>query len=262
RYRLVSALGQGGMATVFKAYDLELDLEVALKVFTLSTQDESLLARFKQELKLARSLNHPNVIRLFDLGIFAGHRYITMELLEGAVLTSLLGAPMEVRRGVGYLVQACDGLQAAHDQGIVHRDVKPDNFFVTWDGVVKVMDFGISKPRVATGLTQVGMVAGTPQYMSPEQINNFTTVTAATDLYALGVVAYEMFTGSPPFQHADLMPLLQMHVGQLPRPPRELVPALPKALEAIILTCLQKDPARRYASCADLSQALRAALGS
>ncbi|MBI5547748.1 MAG: protein kinase [Deltaproteobacteria bacterium] len=101
----------------------------------LSIEDESLLARFKQELRPARSLNHPNAIRLFDLGTCAGHRYITMELLKGAVLTSMLGAPMEVRRGVGYLVQACEGQQAAHDQGIVHRDVKPDNFIVTWDGM-------------------------------------------------------------------------------------------------------------------------------
>src|SRR5207237_6670039 len=151
--------------------------------------------------KLSRQLIHPNIIRLYDIGLHQGHRYISMELLVGKSLKDRMRAPIEFRTALGYLLQACHGLQAAHDAGVVHRDVKPDNFFVTGDGVLKVMDFGIAKHHAAPGVTVAGSIAGTPQYMSPEQISNFSAVTAATDLYALGICAYELFSGAPPFTH-------------------------------------------------------------
>jgi eukaryotic-like serine/threonine-protein kinase len=262
RYELKSKLGQGGMATVWKAWDLELEEDVALKVFMQPIPDAKAQAetqqRFKQELKLSRQLSHPNIIRLYDIGVHAAHRYISMELLVGHALQDLIeNGPMEFGRGLGYMVQACAGLQAAHDQGVIHRDIKPENLFVTNDDVLKVMDFGIAKNAFGPGLTIAGMVAGTPEYMAPEQITNFSSVTAATDLYSLGLVMYRMFTGTLPFQHDELMPLLMMHVNQAPRSPREWNPAIPEDLEAVILKLLEKDPARRFANGRELARALQ-----
>ena len=256
RYRLEAKIGQGGMAVVFRTFDLELEEEVALKVFNVEQSSEVLVARFKQELKLSRQLLHPNIIRLYDIGLHQGHRYISMELLVGKSLKDRLRQPIEFRTALGYLLQACHGLQAAHDAGVVHRDVKPDNFFVTDDGVLKVMDFGIAKQHATPGVTVAGAIAGTPLYMSPEQIGNFSAVTHLTDLYALGICAYEMFTGQVPFFHAELVPLLMMQVNAAPPPPREKNPRLPPALDAAILRLLAKDPAQRYQSCRELAEEL------
>jgi serine/threonine-protein kinase len=244
------------MASVFRAFDLELEESVALKVFDVAQSSGVLVARFKQELKLSRQLIHPNIIRLYDIGAHQGHRYISMELLVGKSLKEQMRQPIEFRTALGYLMQACHGLQAAHDAGVVHRDVKPDNFFVTEDGVLKVMDFGIAKQYETPGVTVAGSIAGTPLYMSPEQIGNFSSVTRLTDIYALGVCAYEMFTGQVPFFHADLVPLLMMHVNNPPVPPRQHNPRLPAELDGVILRLLAKDPARRYQSCRELAEEL------
>jgi eukaryotic-like serine/threonine-protein kinase len=256
RYRLEAKIGQGGMAAVFRAFDLELEENVALKVFSVEQTSEVLLARFKQELKLSRQLIHPNIIRLYDIGVHQGHRYISMELLVGKSLKDRMRQPIEFRTALGYLLQACHGLQAAHDAGVVHRDVKPDNFFVTDDGVLKVMDFGIAKQYATPGVTVAGSIAGTPLYMSPEQVGNFSAVTHLTDLYALGVCAYEMFTGQVPFFHEELVPLLMMHVNNQPVPPQQRNPHVPAELNAIILRLLAKDPKQRYQSCRDLANDL------
>ena len=256
RYRLEAKIGQGGMAAVFRAFDLELEENVALKVFSGEQTSEVFLARFKQELKLSRQLIHPNIIRLYDIGVHLGHRYISMELLVGKSLKDRMRTPIEFRTALGFLLQACHGLQAAHDVGVVHRDVKPDNFFVTDDGVLKVMDFGIAKQYATPGVTVAGSIAGTPLYMSPEQVGNFSAVTHLTDLYALGVCAYEMFTGQVPFFHEDLVPLLMMHVNNQPVPPQQRNPHVPAELNAIILKLLAKDPKQRYQSCRDLAQDL------
>ncbi len=256
RYRLEAKIGQGGMAAVFRAFDLELEENVALKVFSGEQTSEVLLARFKQELKLSRQLIHPNIIRLYDIGVHLGHRYISMELLVGKSLKDRMRTPIEFRIALGFLLQACHGLQAAHDVGVVHRDVKPDNFFVTDDGVLKVMDFGIAKQYETPGVTVAGSIAGTPLYMSPEQIGNFSAVTPLTDIYALGVCAYEMFTGQVPFFHAELVPLLMMHVNTPPKPPRQRNPRISAALDAAILRLLAKDPRQRHQSCRELAQEL------
>ncbi|HKB48394.1 MAG TPA: serine/threonine-protein kinase [Ktedonobacterales bacterium] len=261
RYRLDRKIGQGGMASVFRAWDLELEENVALKVFGAQLTSEVLVARFKQELKMSRQLMHPNIIRLYDIGVHEGHRYISMELLVGKSLKERMEKPIEFVAALDFLIQACSGLQAAHDAGVVHRDVKPDNFFVTDDGVLKVMDFGIAKQYAAPGVTVVGSIAGTPLYMSPEQIGNFSTVTHLTDLYALGICAYEMFTGSLPFTHDELVPLLMMHVNTPPEPPARRNRAIPPELDAAILRLLEKDPTRRFQSCRELGQALSAIRG-
>ena len=262
RYRLEAKIGQGGMASVFRAFDLELEENVALKVFDAAQTSDVLLARFKQELKLSRQLIHPNIIRLYDIGAYQGHRYISMELLVGKSLKDRMKEPLEFRTALGFLIQACHGLQAAHDTGVIHRDVKPDNFFVTDDGVLKVMDFGIAKQYETPGVTVAGSIAGTPLYMSPEQIGNFSAVTPLTDIYALGVCAYEMFTGQVPFFHNELVPLLMMHVNTPPQPPRERNPQIPQALESVILRLLAKDPAQRPRSCRELAQELIAIRGA
>ena len=256
RYRLEAKIGQGGMAAVFKAFDLELEERVALKVFNLEQASEVLVQRFKQELKLSRQLIHPNIIRLYDIGVHQGHRYISMELLVGKSLKDRMRQPIEFRTALGYLIQACHGLQAAHDAGVIHRDVKPDNFFVTDDGVLKVMDFGIAKQYATPGVTVAGSIAGTPFYMSPEQIGNFSAVTHLTDIYALGICAYEMFTGQVPFFHEDLVPILMMHVNDPPVPPREKNPHVPPDLDALILRLLAKEPKQRFQSCRELAKEL------
>ena len=254
RYKLEAQIGQGGMASVYRAHDLELDEKVALKVFGAQRVTEVLLQRFKQELKLSRQLQHPNIIRLYDIGLHEGHRYLSMELLLGESLKERMARGLGLREGLGFLVQACRGLQAAHEAGVTHRDVKPDNFFVTRDGVLKVMDFGIAKQHAAPGVTVAGSIAGTPLYMSPEQIGNFSAVTHLTDLYALGVCAYELLSGAPPFQHDELVPLLMMHVNTAPKP----LTGVPPELGALVLQLLEKDPARRVQSCRELGEKLAA----
>jgi serine/threonine-protein kinase len=253
RFRLNALIGQGGMAMVFAATDLELEEEVALKVFSgqLITKEwlEEAVQRFRQELKLCRKLRHPNIIQVYDIGIHGGHRYFTMELLQGLSLDKMLGEPLEVERGVDYLRQACAGLYAAHQCGVVHRDVKPENIFITKQGLVKIMDFGIAKSSVQTGTTTLGTIAGTPEYMAPEQIDDFSAAGPAADQYSLGVVAYYTFTGCVPFKHDQMISLLMMHLRQTPTPPRELNPALPQKLEQVILRMLAKRPEDRFESC-------------
>lgn len=261
RYRLDAKIGQGGMATVFRAHDQELDESVAIKIFTQPIEDETMLMRFKQELSLSRQLTHPNIIRLHDMGQHLGMRFITMELLSGKELRHYMKAkqPMDFRKALAYLVQACAGLQTAHDRGVIHRDVKPENFFITEGGILKVMDFGIAKKQSAPGMTVAGTIGGTPAYMSPEQISNFTAVSPATDLYALGVILYELLTGSVPFMNEEMMAVLVMHLTNEPEPPRKRNPAVPEHLEKIALKLLSKQPADRYPSCAELSTVLHEA---
>jgi serine/threonine-protein kinase len=263
RYRLEALIGEGGSATIFKAIDTELNEPVALKLFRPSTpaEAENLVARFKLELSLSRLLSHPNIIRLFDLGSHEGWRYLTMELLEGRDLALMLGEhaePLGLRSGLRILEQVCVGLQFAHEQGVVHRDIKPQNLFITHDGIAKLMDFGIAKKLRSAGVTVAGMVAGTPEFISPEQIKSFSSVTHLTDLYALGATAYMMFTGAPPFTHPELIGLLMAQANDRPPPLRSKNPEIPLDLEAAILKLLEKDPARRFQSARAFGVALRA----
>ncbi len=259
RYRLEDRIGAGGMSVVFRARDLEVEDEVAIKVFTQAVFEPEADARMRRELLLARQLFHRNVLRVFDMGVSRGFRYLTMELLTGRSLADRLRAgPVGLDEGLGYLAQACAGLQAAHDLGIVHRDVKPSNLFITTGGLVKVMDFGLAKMRDAPGLTGSGVVAGTAAYMAPEQAGDFRAVSPATDLYALGVVAYEMFTATLPFMHENPLELLLLHRQALPPPPRSRNQSLPVEVERLILRCLEKEPPRRPASCRELGHAFEA----
>jgi eukaryotic-like serine/threonine-protein kinase len=263
RYQLLEMIGEGGSASVFRAQDKELDEPVALKLFRPMGQAESedVIARFKLELSLSRLLSHPNIVRLFDLGLAAGWRYLTMELLEGTDLNTTLinhGKPIGLKQGLGWMEQVCAGLKAAHERGVIHRDIKPHNLFLTNDGTVKVMDFGIAKKMHSPGVTVAGMVRGTPEFISPEQINNFSAVTHLTDLYALGATAYTIFTGQPPFVYDELTKLLYAQANTPPLPPRVKNPELPEALDALILRMLEKNPAARPQSAGEVEALFRA----
>jgi eukaryotic-like serine/threonine-protein kinase len=262
RYEMQALLGEGGSALVFKAQDRELSEPVALKLFRSSGQAETedVISRYKLELSLSRLLTHPNIIRLFDLGFSGGWRYLTMELLEGKDLYTRLtetGRPIPLAQGLGWLEQVCAGLGAAHERGVIHRDIKPHNLFVTHDGTVKVMDFGIAKKMHSPGVTQAGMVRGTPEFISPEQITNFSSVSHLTDLYALGATAFMIFTGSPPFVADELTALLYAQANTPAPSPRVRNPEIPEGLENLILRLLEKNPQRRPQSAADVGAVLK-----
>ncbi|MBU0665681.1 MAG: serine/threonine protein kinase, partial [Proteobacteria bacterium] len=259
RYRVEKMLGQGGMGAVYRAFDLELSEPVALKVLTGASHSEASLARFRQELKLSRRLSHRNIVRVHDIGLHAGQYFISMELLQGADLRRHLEA-RALPRGIGIdlMVQATEGLQAAHDLGVVHRDIKPENLFVTLETVVKVMDFGIARAVQAPGMTMAGVMGGTACYMSPEQASDFSSANPASDQYSLAVVVYELLVGRPPFEHPALLPLLHMHATEPPPPLRDEDPSIPEAVEAAVLRALAKLPCERFESCAAFGEALRA----
>ena len=264
RYEVIKRIGEGGMAEVFEVHDNELDIRIALKLFNADAESDVLLQRFKRELMLARELTHQNIVRVYDIGVHQERRFITMEKLEGIDLRDLMDeTPLTWGRSLGYLVQACAGLHAAHLRGVIHRDIKPENFFVTEDDIIKVMDFGIAKKTTATSnITQEGFTAGTPAYMSPDQIRDFGNVTPVSDVYAMGVIAFEMLTGDLPFYHEAAMSLMMMHLNDEPPAPTLLEPDLPAELEAIILDALEKDPEKRIRSCAELGKRLEAVLDS
>jgi len=264
RYRIEEPIGTGGMATVYRATDTELEETVALKLFRSAGQSEDGLARFRREMKLSRRLNHPNIVHIYEFGTWHGLHFITMELLEGLDLADLAERKPRGRvphdEVVRLMIQACEGLAFAHAEGVVHRDVKPQNFFVQDDGVLKVMDFGIAKAQSSATISVTGVRLGTPRYMSPEQIEGGKHVGPSADLYGLGVVMYELITGIPPFSGETLVKLLLAHISEPPKPPRELVSDLPMDVEKVVLRLLAKSPEHRYADCAETKAALEACL--
>ena len=260
RYDIRSTLGKGGMGVVYRAHDRQLDEEVALKVLRgdVLREDPGLLERFKQEIKLARRITHRNVLRTHDFGETGGTPYLSMEDLEGVTLKDLVRNKGALPLGVGLRVakQACQGLEAAHHGGVVHRDIKPQNMLILPEtGELKIMDFGISRVSemkgAAAGLTSTGVVMGTPDYMPPEQAQG-KTADFRSDIYALGVVLFEIFTGKLPFDGASAMEVVVAHIREAPPRPRALNPSLPAELETLILRCLEKSPDRRYARVEDL----------
>jgi len=258
RYQLVDRIGRGGTSAIFRALDTVLGDYIALKAFLQAVPDEAADRRIRRELRMARELTHQNIVRVHELGSQQGFRYITMELLQGVDLRDKMLAGMSLARGIDYLIQICDGLGAAHAKGIVHRDIKPENCFVTESEVVKLLDFGIAKVVAAPGATVSGAILGTPAYIAPEQITDYSGVSHKADLYSMGMVAYEIFARQTPFGLPDLMTLIRMHMEVVPPSPRIHEPAIPVELERAILRLLEKDPARRHASCQELKDELTA----
>jgi serine/threonine-protein kinase len=261
RYLLERELGRGGMATVHLARDAELDRPVAVKVLAghLSS-DEGFRERFTREARMAAGLSHPNVVQVFDAGEDDGRLFIVMEYVPGVTLADELrrAGKLAPAAAVDLALQACAGLEHAHDAGLVHRDVKPGNLLLREDGALKITDFGIARAVEATQLTQVGSVLGTAAYLSPEQAAG-EPVTAAADIYGLGVVLYELLTGRTPFVFESVTDLVAKHRESTVTPVRELEPAVPEALEAAVMTCLARNPDYRPASAAGLAHELAAA---
>lgn len=257
RYRVERWLGAGGSASVHAATDLQTGLHVALKVLSVPNADASLVSRFRQEIEHARALEHVNIMHVLDVGTDGDRHFLVVELLEGMDLRRrLLNGRPTFAESLRWLTHAAAALEHAHGRGVLHRDVKPGNLFVTKMGVLKLMDFGLAKSTHVTGTTAHGAVLGTPEYMAPEQVTG-NELSPATDLYALGVVAYELFTGQLPFRHTQPVPLMFLHVQQPPVPPRTLCPQLPEAVERVILKLLEKKPEDRFHSATELRLALR-----
>jgi serine/threonine protein kinase/tetratricopeptide (TPR) repeat protein len=254
RYEIVQTLGQGGMGAVYKAKDHAVDRFVALKVIRSEVANHpEILQRFKQELILARQITHKNVIRIFDIGEADGIKFISMDFVEGQDLKSLIRekgkfSPEEAKEIV---VQVCRALNAAHSEGVIHRDLKPQNIMLDNQGRVIVMDFGIARSTESPGLTQTGSIIGTPEYMSPEQ-GNAQKLDVRTDLYSLGVVFYELLIGQTP-HHADTaLAIMLKRTREAPRPPRDIDPEIPDSINRVVMKCLEIDPANRYQSALEI----------
>jgi len=250
RYRIERELGRGGMATVYLARDVELQRDVAVKLLADHLSgDDNFVARFVREARLAGRLSHPNVVRVYDAGDHDGRPFIVMEYVGG---TSLAATPKLSAEEIAELGrQACAGLQHAHDAGIVHRDIKPANLLLRDDGVLKIADFGIARATESTRHTQAGTLLGTANYLAPEQIAG-ADATAASDIYALGAVLYELLTGRPPYVVTSLAELAAQQTEGVITPVRDLASAVPASAEAAVMHALARDPAFRPASAADL----------
>jgi HAMP domain-containing protein/predicted Ser/Thr protein kinase len=258
RYRIEQLIGRGGMGVVYKALDTQLDEVVAIKTLPGGMMQRSAedLERFKREIRLARKITHRNVLRTYDYGEADGMYFISMEFVRGYTLSELLSEAdkrqVAPRLAMGIGRQICRGLEVAHEQGIIHRDIKPQNVLIDHRGEVKIMDFGIA--RLTEGpeaMTQAGLIVGTPHYMSPEQVQG-KALDPRSDVYALGVLLYEMLTGRRPFESTSLTGVLAAHITETPKPAVEVRPEIGREINAIIMKCLSKDPKQRYANAGEL----------
>ena len=258
RYEILGTAGHGSMGNVYKARDRETGETVALKLLKPEiASDQAMMDRFKNELLFARKITHKNVCRVYEFNRLGGVAYTSMEFVEGESLRSVLnrfgGLPQ--RKCTDLALQICSGLKEAHAQGIVHRDLKPENVMIDAQGNVKIMDFGIARSMEA-GTRLTGSMVGTPAYMAPEQVAG-KPMDYRTDIYSLGLMLYEMFTGSPAFRADNPVAVALKQMREEPVPPRAVEPNVPVAAERIILKCLEKEPDRRFQSVADLESALK-----
>jgi tetratricopeptide (TPR) repeat protein/predicted Ser/Thr protein kinase len=256
RYEIVRLLGQGGMGAVYQAHDKELERQVAIKVIRADmAANPEILRRFKQELILARQITHKNVIRIFDLGQADGIKFITMEYIEGENLQAVLRGKKKIEpaEAANILAQVCRALEAAHHEGVIHRDLKPQNIMLDKNGRAYVMDFGIARSMLGAGMTQTGALIGTPDYMSPEQAKG-QPLDARSDLFSIGIIFYEMLSGKVPFDADTTMGKLWKRTNEPARPLDELDKSIPRPLSDIVRKCLEIDPQKRFASAAELLQ--------
>jgi Tol biopolymer transport system component len=269
-FEILSLLGSGGMGEVYRARDYGLNRVVAIKVLPRFVSfDPDRLRRFEQEAKATAALNHPNILAVFQLGSYEGAPYLVSELLEGTTLREqLVRGPVSLRRAIDYGAQIARGLAAAHEKAIVHRDLKPENLFVTRDGRVKILDFGLAKltqcqpivgssaPTLTEG-TEPGMVMGTVGYMAPEQVRGRKADHRA-DIFAFGAILYEMLSGKRAFRKATSAETMSAILNEDPQPISQIVPNLPPALQRVVQRCLEKNPEQRFQSASDLAFALEA----
>jgi serine/threonine-protein kinase len=263
RYEVLELVGTGGMSSVYKAHDQLLERNVALKVLhPYYGDDAEYVERFRREARAVAQLSHPNIVTVIDRGEAGGHQFIVFELIDGENLKELVTrtGPLPVRRAVELAVAVADGLAFAHEHGLVHRDVKPQNVLLNGDGEAKVTDFGIARSLdVERGVTQTGTVLGTSNYLSPEQASG-KQVTPATDVYSLGVVLYELLTAEVPFPGENFVAVAMKHLNDPVPDILERRPDVPVRLAAAMERAMEKDPARRFASMRDFASELRACL--
>ena len=269
QYEIRSPLGAGGMGEVYRAHDTRLDREVAIKVLPESlTSDPDRLRRFEQEARAAAALNHPNILAVYQMATHDGVSYMVTELLDGETLRERLRhGPVPLRKAIDYAINIAHGLAAAHDKGITHRDLKPENLFVTKDGRVKILDFGLAKLGPAkdasgeeatlTQQTDPGTVMGTVGYMSPEQVRG-KAVDHRTDIFAFGTILYEMVTGKQTFRKPTSADTMSAILNEDPPSISSIQPATPPGLQRVAHRCLDKDPDQRFHSAHDLAFALEA----
>ncbi len=254
RYQIIEELGHGGMGRVYKVFDTDIKEKIALKLLRpeIALDTES-IERFSNELKLARKISHRNVCRMFDLGKAEGTTFITMEFVAGEDLKKLIRktGQLGAGRAVSIAKQVCEGLAEAHHLGVIHRDLKPQNIMVDEDGNARIMDFGIARSLRGKGITGAGVMIGTPEYMSPEQVEG-KEVDQRSDIYSLGIILYEMVTGHVPFEGDTPFTIGVKHKSERPRNPRELNTQLPEDLSRLILKCLEKDKGKRYQTAEEL----------
>ena len=257
RYRVLRRVGSGGMADVVCAEDLQLGRKVAIKLLHRRfAEDAEFVERFRREASSAAGLQHPHVVAVYDRGAWDGTYYIAMEFLDGRSLKRLVTdeGPLEPSRAIDLATQILRAARFAHKRGIIHRDLKPHNVIVDDEGRAKVTDFGIARAG-ASDMTQTGSIMGTAQYLSPEQAQGHA-VSAPSDLYSVGIILYEMLTGRVPFEGESAVTIALKQIGETPLPPSALNPAVPPALEAVVMRALEKDPARRFADADEFIAAL------
>jgi serine/threonine protein kinase len=270
RYEILAPIGAGGMGEVYRARDSQLGRDVAIKILPESLAgDSERLRRFEQEARSVGALNHSNILSVYDVGVNNGTPFMVTELLRGTTLREKINAaPIASKRAMDYAHQVANGLAAAHEHGIVHRDLKPDNLFVTNDGRVKILDFGLAKQNPAAAptndltatlvestLTSEGMVLGTAGYMSPEQVRG-QTVDARTDIFALGTILYEMLSGQRPFRGNSTIETMNAVLKEEPPEFPNTDKQVPPALDRLMRRCLEKDREQRFQSTKDLTFAL------
>jgi serine/threonine-protein kinase len=257
KYKIIELVGEGAMGVVYRARDSVLDRYVAIKVMndSIARQDD-LRKRFLHEAQAAASLQHPNVVCIYDLGEADGHLYIAMEYIQGVDLEKLidLGEPLSLQARLDIIIDVLTGLSFAHKRGIIHRDIKPANIRVGEDGRAKIMDFGVAH-LASSSMTSTGSILGTPTYMAPEQITEGKT-SPATDIFAVGGVLYQVLTLTKPFEGPTLQNLFFKIITETPRTITELMPGLPPALNRIVLKAMAKEPSDRYATALDMANEL------
>ena len=260
RYRILNRLGSGGMADVYCAEDQQLGRRVALKILHRRfAEDEQFVERFRREASSAASLSHPNIVGIFDRGEWDSTYYIAMEFVDGRTLKEIIRerGPAPAEAAADVTLQILRAARYAHKHGVVHRDIKPQNVLIDQDGRVRVTDFGIARAG-ASDMTETGSIMGTAQYLSPEQAQG-RSVDERADLYAIGIVLYELLTGRVPFDADSAVSVALKQVSEAPIPPSELVPAIPPAIEAIVLRAMEKAPEHRFQTADEFILALEAA---
>ncbi len=260
RYTILKKIGEGGRGQVYKARDTVLDRVVAIKVLKSTLQSEEAYSRFIREAQAVARLNHPNIVSIYDVGKEGETQFLVLEYVDGGCLSDLIATYPEHRCDVPTVLRVCmdmcSALQYAHSQGILHRDIKPQNIMITQEGTAKLMDFGLAKMLGQPELTQEGVIVGTVAYLAPE-IALGKSVDARSDLYSFGAVLYEALTGKPPFVGDDPVKIIFSHIHDYPVPPSKANPSIPQPLSECTIKLLEKDPERRYSSAADLLKSLR-----